>query len=405
MSKNTFFTGQPIFNQLLCLIPRYLIRRSVQETNSDKYYKKFKSYEHLVTMLYTCLHKCTSLREVTTGMMAYQHKLTHLGMSYSPRRSTLAEANNNRSCDFFSSLYFRLYHNYYHFSPDSRLRGSIENRLFLIDSTTISLFSEIMKGAGCKGLNGKKKGGAKAHIVVKANEDVPLFAMITHASKNDRDIFNEIKLPKGAIVVFDKGYNSYKQFEKWNDESVTWITRMREDSSQEYLKSFPLNQHEIEEGILSDDSIILGRISNRKTKKIKVRRILYYDKEKNRTFKFITNNSKYKASVIASIYKKRWQIELLFKRLKQTYPLRYFLGESENAIKTQIWCALISDLLLKIIKDKVRKNWSYANLSGMIRLHLMNYFDLLSFLKNPEKTLLDYKESKIDLQLKLFNST
>jgi transposase len=405
MSKNTFFTGQPIFNQLLSLIPRRIILKSVQETNADRYYKKFKSYDHLITMLYTCLQKCTSLREVTTGMMACQHKLFHLGIVHSPRRSTIADANNKRSCEFFSSIYFGLYHHYYRFSPDSRLKGSVENRLFLIDSTTINLFSEIMKGAGCKGLNGKKKGGAKAHMVVKANEDVPVFAMITHASKNDRDIFKKIELPKGAIAVFDKGYNSYTQFEKWNKQSITWITRMRHDSSQEFVKSFTITWEESKAGILSDDMIILGRMSNRKTKKIKVRRILYNDKEKNRIFTFITNNFKYKASVVASIYKRRWQIELLFKRLKQTYPLRYFLGESENAIKTQIWCALISDLLLKIIKDKIHKKWSYANLSGMIRLHLMNYMSLLSFLKNPEKTLIDYKEPKLDFQLKLFNTT
>ena len=405
MSKNTFFTGQPIFNQLLSLIPRRIILKSVQETNADRYYKKFKSYDHLITMLYTCLQKCTSLREVTTGMMACQHKLFHLGIVHSPRRSTIADANNKRSCEFFSSIYFGLYHHYYRFSPDSRLKGSVENRLFLIDSTTINLFSEIMKGAGCKGLNGKKKGGAKAHMVVKANEDVPVFAMITHASKNDRDIFKKTELPKGAIAVFDKGYNSYTQFEKWNKQSITWITRMRHDSSQEFVKSFTITWEESKAGILSDDMIILGRMSNRKTKKIKVRRILYNDKEKNRIFTFITNNFKYKASVVASIYKRRWQIELLFKRLKQTYPLRYFLGESENAIKTQIWCALISDLLLKIIKDKIHKKWSYANLSGMIRLHLMNYMSLLSFLKNPEKTLIDYKEPKLDFQLKLFNTT
>jgi transposase len=405
MSKNTFFTGQPIFNQLLSLIPKRIIFKSVQETNSDRYYKKFKSYDHLITMLFTCLQKCTSLREVTTGMMVCQHKLFHLGIVHSPRRSTIADANNKRSCDFFSSVYSGLYHHYYRFSPDSRLKGSIENRLFLIDSTTISLFTEIMKGAGSKGLNGKKKGGAKAHLVVKASEDVPVFAMITHASKNDRDIFKNIELPAGAIAVFDKGYNSYKQFEKWSRQSVTWITRMRHDSSQELVKSYPVSSLESNAGVLSDQMIILGRISNRKTKRINVRKICYNDKEKNRTFTFITNNFKYKASKIASIYKRRWQIELLFKRLKQTYPLRYFLGESENAIKTQIWCALISDLLLKIIKDKINKKWSYANLSGMIRLHLMNYMDLLSFLKNPEKSLLHYNEPKMDLQLKLFNTT
>lgn len=405
MSKNTFFTGQPIFNQLLSLIPRRIITKSVQKFNSDRYYKKFKSYDHLITMLYSSLQKCTSLREVTTGMMACHHKLFHLGIVHSPRRSTIADANNNRNCDFFSTLYFDLYHHYFHFSPDSRLKGSVENRLFLIDSTTISLFSEIMKGAGVKGLNGKKKGGAKAHLVVKADQDVPVFAMITHASKNDRDIFKKFELPAGAIAVFDKGYNSYKQFEKWDKQSVTWITRIRHDASQEFVRRLTISLHESKAGVLSDEVVILGRTSNRKTKKIRVRKILFYDEEKERTFTFITNNLTYKASVIASIYKKRWQIELLFKRLKQSYPLRYFLGESENAIKIQIWCALICDLLLKIIKNKVQKNWSYSNLSGMIRLHLMNYMDLLSFLKNPEKTLFSYKEPRIDSQLNLFNTS
>lgn len=405
MSKNTFFTGQPIFNQLLSLIPKFIIQDSVIFSNSDKYYKKFRSYEHLVTMLYTCIQKCSSLREVTTGMMACHHKLIHLGLAYSPRRSTLAEANNKRTCEFFSSVYFRLYHHYYQFSPDSRLKGSIENRLFLIDSTTISLFTEIMKGAGCKGVNGKKKGGAKAHLVVKAIDDIPVFVMITPASINDREIFKNMVLPNGAIAVFDKGYNNYEQFEKWTNESVTWVTRMRSDSCLEEIESNQLTEKEIEAGVIADDIVILGRPSNRKTKRIKIRRIIYFDREKNREFTFITNNFSFKASVIAAIYKRRWQIELLFKRLKQTYPLRNFLGESENAIKTQIWCALITDLLLKIIKNKVQKNWSFSNLSAMVRLHLMNYINLIQFLKNPEKSLVNYKEPIQELQLKLFNSS
>lgn len=405
MSKSTFFTGQPIFNQLLSLIPKFHIRDAVIATKSDRYYKKFRSYEHLVTMLYTCLQKCSSLREVTTGMMACHHKLAHLGLNYSPRRSTLAEANNKRCSDFFSSVYFRLYHHYYQFSPDSRLKGSIENRLFLIDSTTISLFTDIMKGAGCKGVNGKKKGGAKAHLVVKATDDIPVFVMITPASMNDRDIFKNMDLPKGAIAVFDKGYNSYEQFEKWTNASVTWVTRMRNDSWQEDIESRHISEAEVEAGVIADDIVKLGRPSNRKTKRIRIRRITFFDREKNREFTFITNNFSFKASVVAAIYKKRWQIELLFKRLKQTYPLRNFLGESENAIKTQIWCALISDLLLKIIKNKIHKKWSFANLSAMVRLHLMNYLDLIQFLKNPEKSLINYEEPRPELQLKLFNSS
>jgi hypothetical protein len=404
MSKNTFFTGQPIFNQLLSLIPRSIIGQASSEFQTDRYYKKFKSYDHLVTMLYTCFQKCGSLREVTTGLMACRQKLSHLGLSYTPRRSTLAEANNKRTCDFFSTVYFLLFRHYFEFLPDSRLKGSIENRLFLIDSTTISLFSEIMKGMGTRAVNGKKKGGAKAHLLVKASDDVPSFVMITHGSKNDKEILKHISLPPGAIVVFDKGYNKYSQFQQWHQQKVNWVTRMGVTSWQEVVKSLPVSDAEKQAGVISDQIVILGRPSNKKTQRIKVRKVTFLDKEKQRIFTFITNNLKFKASNIAAIYKRRWQIELLFKRLKQSYPLKNFLGESENAIKTQIWCALITDLLLKIIKTKIKKQWSFANISAMVRLHLMNYIGLVDFLNNPEKSLLSYHEPEPQIQLELFRS-
>ena len=402
MSKNTYFTGQPIFSQLLSLIPRSLITRNIFKHESDRYYKKFKSYDHLVSMLYACFEKCSSIREVTTGLMACYSKLQHLGLKYVPRRSTLAEANQNRKEAFFADLYHSLYHHYFGFSPDSRLKGKVENRLFLIDSTTISLFTEVMKGMGTRAVDGRKKGGAKAHLLVKASEDVPCFVMITHATKSDKEIFSEIKLPAGAIVVFDKGYNSYNQFIEWNRQKITWVTRIVETATQDVIEQKLVDLKEKQNGIIADDQVILGRPSNKKTKKIKVRRIKYHDKTTNRIFTFITNNNRFNPSTIADIYKRRWQIELLFKRLKQNYPLRYFLGESENAIKIQIWASLITDLLIKIISQKVKRNWSFANISGMIRLHLMNYIHIITFLNNPEETLKFYKVQEPELQLRLY---
>ena len=404
MSKSTFFTGQPIFSQILDFIPPHIISTSVKKHSSDKYYKKFKSYDHLVTMLYTCFQKCEGIREVVTGLMACHHKLGHLGLKYIPKRSTLSDANNVRTFEFFSSVYDHLYRFHYKRLPDSRIKGTIENRLFLIDSTTISLFTEIMKGMGGHPVNGKKKGGAKAHMMVKATDDIPVFTMITHATKNDKEIFKHITLPKGAIVVFDKGYNSYDQFEIWSKQSVTWVTRMSDVAYQEEIVKRPVSEKEKALGVIADDWVILGRPGNAKTKRIKVRRITFYDAETKRTFYFITNAKKIKASVIANIYKKRWQIELLFKRLKQTYPLKHFLGESENAIKIQIWCALITDLLLTIVKKNVKKVWSFSNISSMVRLHLMNYIKLVAFLENPEKALVKYKEPLFKQQLDLFSS-
>jgi len=334
--------------------------------------------------------------------MACHYRLQHLGLKHVPRRSTLAEANQKRKEAFFADLYHNLYHHYFGFSPDSRLKGKVESRLFLIDSTTISLFTEVMKGMGTRAVDGRKKGGAKAHLLVKASEDVPRFVMITHATKNDKEIFSEINLPQGAVVVFDKGYNSHKQFLKWNKQKITWVTRIIDVSSQEILEQKQVDQKERQNGVIADDQVIIGRPSNKKTLKIRVRRITYYDKASDKTFTFITNNNRFKASTIADIYKKRWQIELLFKRLKQNYPLRYFLGESENAIKIQIWASLITDLLIKIISQKVKRKWSFANISGMIRLHLMNYMNITAFLNNPEETLKFYKVQEPDLQLKFF---
>jgi hypothetical protein len=160
MDKNTFFTGQPIFNQLLKFIPRTVVSKLAGQYQADRYYKKFKTYDHLVTMLYTCLQACKLLREVTTGMQVSFNKLNHLGLRYIPRRSTLADANKTRNEEFFSKAYQWLYDKYYGNCPDSRLGNHFEERLYIIDSTTINLFSDVMKGLGREPVTGKKKGGA-----------------------------------------------------------------------------------------------------------------------------------------------------------------------------------------------------------------------------------------------------
>ncbi|MBK6571462.1 MAG: IS4 family transposase [Saprospiraceae bacterium] len=405
MSKSTFFTGQPIFNQLISLIPKHIISNASLKYNADRYCKKFMAYDHLVTMLYTSLEKCTSIREVTTGLLACFHKLNHLGLRNVPRRSTLSDANSRRSSLFFQNVYHELYNYYYRNSPDSLEEKDVKKRLFLVDSTTISLFNEVMKGMGTHAFNGRKKGGAKAHMIVKAENMVPEFVQITEAIKNDKDIFPFLKLAPGAIVVLDKGYNSYAQFHKWDQEQVIWVTRMAETAYQVLVDSRPLSSDEKSLGVIADDVVNLGRPSNKSTQSICARRIGFKDLTSGKKFNFITNDMKFKASTVANIYKQRWQIELLFKRLKQNYPLQYFLGDSENAITIQIWCALITDLLLNIIKRVLKRNWSYSNLRGMIRLHLMNYINLIDFLNSPEDSLNNYKEKMLELEPNLFSSS
>ncbi len=407
MTKNRSFPGQPLFSQILSLIPKDMVSELTAKYKSNRYCKRFYTHDHLVSMLYCCFSKCESLREVISGLQVNHHRLAHFGLGHTPRRSTLAEANLRRSSALFSDLFHSLYEYYFQRSPDSFKGKGIMERLFLLDSTTISLFSEVMKGAGTYGANGKKKGGVKAHVLSKADQDVPCLVRLTEARLSDKEILKDLKLSKHSIVVMDKGYNNYSQFKKWTDQGVYYVTRMHTTATYRNIEERSLTQRQIDLGVLSGSLVEFGRPSNYKqTPLTQARLVVYHDKEKDRIFHFITNEQKYSPSTIANIYKRRWQIELLFKRVKGNSPLRYFLGESRNAIEIQVWCALIADLLVKVIKDRVTrrygKRWSFSNLSAIIRLHLATYVDIYAFLKAPEKSLIGYQEQvKVTGQLQL----
>ena len=225
MNKNAKFTGQPIFSQLLSLINPSTISQQAKKCKTDRYYKKFKTYDHLVTMLYAVFHKCTSLREVCTGMQVCCSKLQHLGLKYSPPRSTFAEANAKRSSEVFEGIYNDLYKKYSKELPDSRSGVKIDPKLYIVDSTTIKLFKEILKNAGRKPANGKRKGGIKVHAMINSQEDVPCLIKMTAAAKHDAPFVKNLKLPSGSIIVFDKAYNDYQQYKLWGQEKVIWVRK------------------------------------------------------------------------------------------------------------------------------------------------------------------------------------
>ena len=386
MSKSSHFSGQPIFSQLISLLPRAEISRLAQTHQSDRYYKKFKSYEHVVTMLYCIWSKCTSIREVTTGLMACQKRILHLGMDYFPRKSTLSDANKQRSADFFKDLYTALYKRYARFLPDSR-KDSWHRKLYIVDSTTISLFQDILKNAGRNPMNGKRKGGVKAHTMINAEQDVPCLVQLTAAAAHDNPFMKQMKLPAGSIAVFDKGYVDYGQFSKWTEQQIWFVTRLRKKAVYKVLRERSLCEEELKKGVLTDQNIYLGHHSHENITRLHARLVTFKDPVSGKQFEFLTNNTQMLASTIADVYKRRWQIETLFKRIKQNYPLKYFLGDNENAIKIQIWCALIADLLLKYVRRMLKRSWAFANLASMIRLHLMTYISLYKFLNNPESEL------------------
>lgn len=394
MSKDPNFIGQPIFSQLLSLVDKREVDDIARHYNSDRYTKKFDTHGHLVTMLYCIFHRCTSLREVTTGMQACFTKLNHVGMTYCPRRSTLSDANGSRGHEVFEGIYKALLKKYSATLSDSRNGKELLAKLYIADSTTISLFKEILKNAGRTPADGRRKGGMKVHALIRADQDVPCLVKMTAAAKHDVPFIKKMKLPKGSIITFDKGYRSYAQYQLWSDEDVSWVTRLTEKSKYEIEENLPLTEEQKCSGIISDQLITLGHTTHKQVTRVSARLITYYDAEKEKLFRFITNSVILKPETVCLIYKKRWQIELLFKRLKQNYPLANFLGDNENALKIQVWCALIADLIIKVIKSKLKRNWSNANLISMVRLHLMSYFNLIKFLNNPDGTLINYKLSE-----------
>jgi hypothetical protein len=387
MTKVSFFTGQPIFNQLLSLVPSFLVRDAAVTHHGDHYCKRFKTMDHLITMLYAIYNRCTSLREVTTGILAWEQRIHHIRLKHYPRRSTISDANTRRPAVVFESIYYGLVERYQHVLPDSR-SAKQASRLYLFDSTTISLFHQILETSGRPSLSGKVKGGIKVHTLVRSDQDVPCLIRYSAATANDSQFLRQVQLPKGSIIVFDRGYKDYQTFNRFTAEGIHWITRLRERTVVTVVKQQVVEAAHKKAGVLKDEWVILGNHHHPDTTKVRARIVTFKDPLSGKEFQFVTNNLRFSPLTIAQCYRKRWQIELLFKRIKQNYPLHYFLGDSANAIQIQIWCVLIADLLLKVMKSQFKCRWAFSTLCALVRLHLMTYIQLSEFIKSAEKALL-----------------
>ena len=398
MNKSKNFSGQPIIKQILKFIDQGDIYRTAKRHNSDRYTKKFNTYEHLVTMIFTVISGCSSLREVSSIMLACEGKINHLGLKDFPKRSTFSDANKRRDSAVFSDIYRSIYERYNRYLSDSRPDEPAVKDLRIVDSSTISLFSDILKGAGRNPLNGKKKGGIKMHTMINAMEDVPCLVKFSNAAKHDHTFLKELDLKKGSFVVFDKGYVDYKQYQRWTSEDIYFVTRQKHNARYNSLEEFDIPD-KVDDAILKDERI---ELYDEKQKAFHLRRIAFWHEEHKKVYEFITNNYELKADKIADIYKNRWQIEKMFKRLKQNFPLKYFLGDNQNAIEIQIWVSLMIQLITLVIKGMAERNWAFSNMMSVIRYHLMTYIDLFKFLKEPDAKWEDITTKDIG-QLSIFD--
>ena len=370
--------GQPIFKQVLNLIPRNKFDLLVAQHRSDRYYKTFDSWTQLTTMLFGILSRCDSMGEVCDGMRALAGKLNYLGLDTSPAKSTAGDGLRGRDNKFFKEVYFMLLK---HFEPVlsvSRKEKISFEKFYAFDSTTITLFSDVMKGVGRNPKNeGKKKGGLKVHMLTDVHADSAVFAKISEAKMHDKKFLQHLNPSKGSMLVFDKAYNYYKQFADWTDEQVNFVCRLKDNAKaivQQVLLDEPLKAES--QGVYRVEHIHLKYKDNKKEKTLCLRLVHYRD-EVGRDYKFITNNWEITPEEVALIYKHRWSIETTFKKLKQNFQLRYFYSDTENGIKTQIWCTLIAHLLLNVIRVMSKSKKAFSTVAALIRMHLISHLDVI----------------------------
>jgi Transposase DDE domain/Domain of unknown function (DUF4372) len=389
MSKSTHFFGQPVYGQLIKSLDRAKIVEMSRKNGGEKYVKSFDGYVHLLTMLFAVIMRFDSLREIEAAMTAEVRKLAHMGIEKVPKRSTLSDANARRPEKFFEDVYRDLYEsNKSKLSSDSRRNGTEAwiRSLRIVDSTTISLFSNVIfKGVGRHPKTGKKKGGIKVHSVIHANEGVPCDVRFTSAATNDSFMLAPSHYNHDEIVALDRAYINYEKFEELTDRGVVYVTKMKKNLKYELLLDFmeitPEGTMEYREQIVVFRKGDINHIA---------RMVTYVDIKKGKQPKLVTlltNDFDMRPETIVDIYRRRWQIESLFKQIKQNFPLRYFYGESANAIKIQIWVTLIANLLLSVLQSSLTRQWSFSGLATMVRIVLMYYLNLETFFNKPDADL------------------
>lgn len=367
-----------LFSQLLTHIPRSTFRALVDKHRAERAAKGFSCWTQLVAMLFCHLAKADSLREICNGMACCEGKLSHLGVAHAPNKSTLAYANAHRPAALYEDLFWSTAE---HFRKSTGLgarksKFRFKNKLLSLDSTTISLCLALFPWASFR----RAKGGVKVHVLLDHDDYMPDFVHISQARRHDRKAAGLLALTPGSILACDLGYTDYGLYGSWSEQGVFFVSRLKDNADYVVLKEREVPQNR---NILADQEIALAAEKARAKCPHTLRRIVVWDPLKEREIVLLTNHLQFGATTIAAIYKERWEIELFFKTLKQNLKVKTFVGTSENALRIQIWTALIALLLLKWLHHLSKAAWSLSNLAAMVRLSLFTYRDLMAWLHDP----------------------
>jgi len=379
-----------IFSQLLQLFSRIEFQQAVMETKAERHARGFTCWGQFVAMLFCQLGRAHSLREISGGLRSCEGKLKHLGIA-APSRSTLAYANEHRPWQLYERIFLQLLDR-----CRSQVQGKkkfrFKNKLMGLDSTIIDLSVTLFDWAKFR----RTKGAIKLHLLLDHDGYLPSFAVITEGKMADVRVVPQFSFAPGTIVVDDRGYNDYALFGQWTTQGIYFVTRMKDNALYEVVgeKEVPQNRH-----ILKDELIELRGLGALNKCPYPLRRIEAYDPETDKVLVFLTNQLEFGATTISTIYKDRWQIEIFFKALKQNLKIKTFVGTTANAVKIQIWTALIAMLILRFLQLRSKFHWSLANLVALLRMNLFTHRDLWAWLDKPFDVLpVPYESEQLKLR-------
>jgi hypothetical protein len=362
----------------LQLFSRGEFARSVKKHSAERHAKGFTCWGQFVAMLFCQVAQLKSLREVCLGLASCEAPLKHLGLSETPKKSTLAYANEKRPWELYQTVFGQLLEKCYAevSARGGRRKFRFKNKLVSLDGSIIDLSASMFDWAKYK----RTKGAIKLHLLLDHNGYLPSFAVVTEGKHSEVAVARSLRLEPGTILVIDRGYNDYEWFAEMSREGVFFVTRMKSHTVYQVEEECEIPT---EGNVLRDQIISLPALRKAGEEAVLFRRVEYWNEEKREILVFFTNLLHLAAATIAAIYKERWQVELFFKALKQTLKVKTFLGTSANAVKTQIWTALIAMLILKYLQMKSTFGWSLSNLAALLRQQLFIFRDLWAWLNAP----------------------
>ncbi len=387
------YHGKYVFSQIFEFLPKYEFEKCIARYQGNYKNKGFTCRNQFLAMSFGQLTNRESLRDLVSCLTAHQQKLYHLGFTYEVNLSTLALANENRSWRIYADLAQVLLQRARKLYVHDNFGLDISNTVYALDATTLDLCLSVFWWAAFR----KTKAAVKLHTVLDLRGNLPTFIHISDGKMHDVNILDEIAFEAFAIYLMDKGYLDFARLYRLHQVDAFFVTRAKTNLSFARLEARKVDQ---ETGLRCDQTIKLKVYKSKKGYPEQLRRVKYYDKEQGKTYIFLTNNFELSAIEIATLYKYRWQIELFFKWIKQHLKIKKFWGESENAVKTQIWIAICNYLLVAIVKKELKIEKSLYEILQIISVSMFDKSQLNQLLSETESNSFSEPVAK---QLNLFD--